>query len=376
MRSRQGGAIVFVLVAVIAVAFLAFCLWTLSQAMTATRTAATLPGAPVAAPAAGDAPFTRVWSLSLRLVTQVTAAPGPRGYFIALSRGELHLLDPTGTRAASFAAPAKTSRIAGDPSGRMPFLIAVSRRSKWTGAIDHTVTTDYFLHALDTRGREVWQKRFDPKELSAPEPVIASLGGRTVVLLGGGQRVFCYDQSGGEVWNLPLWHHPGTLAAAGDVLLAAQAPRKGIVRISPAGRVIGAWGTSDVPSRFVVTTKRGELFGLSIGRVSRPGSGDRHAVTFYDGGGRTVRQVELPPDTGLVSYTPLAAANIDGETVWVVPLGDGTILLYSPQGDQRARYTTGSRIKMAGVIEQSTGPDLLVTATESALSGWRMQLPR
>src|SRR5687768_15808157 len=156
MRSRQGGAIVFVLVAVIAVAFLAFCLWTLSQAMTATRTAATLPGAPVAPPAAGDAPFTRVWSLSLRLVTQVTAAPGPRGYFIALSGGELHLLDPKGTRAASFAAPAKTSRIAGDPSGRMPFLIAVSRRSKWTGAIDHTVTTDYFLHALDTGGREVW----------------------------------------------------------------------------------------------------------------------------------------------------------------------------------------------------------------------------
>ena len=52
--------------------------------------------------------------------------------------------------------PALVQEFAVDPVSQENF----SPTSKWTGAIDLTSTTDYFLHALDTRGQTVLAPAF------------------------------------------------------------------------------------------------------------------------------------------------------------------------------------------------------------------------
>jgi len=172
MRLRESGAIVFVLVAVVALAFLGFCLYALSGAMSSIVDPVQ-PGVPAAS--TSDAPFIPAWSIRLSppLVHEMALSPGRLGHFLALDDDEILQFDSSGAPVSKFAAPPKSSRIATDPSGRMPYVMIVSRSSKWTGAIDHTVTTDHFLHALDTGGREVWKQRFDPKDVATLEPLAA-----------------------------------------------------------------------------------------------------------------------------------------------------------------------------------------------------------
>jgi hypothetical protein len=116
---------------------------------------------------------------------------------------------------------------------------------KWIGAIDHLVTTDHFLQAIDLDGREVWKKRFDPKDTSTLEPLVATLNSRAVIVLSAGRRILCFEPGGAQLWDLPLWHHPGTVTAVdrsgggAGMLLAAAAPRKDIVGIDGAGKLTG-----------------------------------------------------------------------------------------------------------------------------------------
>jgi hypothetical protein len=175
-------------------------------------------------------------------------SPGARGQFFALNNDEILKFDANGARLAKFPAPAKSTRIATDRTGAVPYLMVVSSSTKWTGAIDYVVTTDYFLQALDATGREIWQKRFDPKEISTPEPLIASFKGKPVIVLSASRRIICFDVNGNELWNAPLWHHPGTVTEAdlsadgGGALLAALAPKREIFRIGTDGRVLEPWG--------------------------------------------------------------------------------------------------------------------------------------
>jgi hypothetical protein len=232
MRVRQRGAIVIILVAIIALAFLGFCLYALSHAMNSI----TRPVEPrVPAASTGDAPFIQTWSMRLSppLVHEMALAPS---------------------------------------------------RSKWTGAIDHTVTTDYFLHALDTVGREVWKQRFDPKDVATLEPVPARVLGHPVVLLSASRRIFCFDLRGTRMWETPLWHHPGTLAATefdGGAILAAGVHQKAVVRIGPDGRVLDAWSKSDPLRRFRAIQTHDGLYGISSRWVSGPAPGVGHVLAFF-----------------------------------------------------------------------------------------------
>lgn len=187
MPSRERGAVVLILMAVIALAIVAFALYALSQALRV-NSAGNTAGPQVPPAAKSDAPSAEAWSIALNspMVHEIAAAPGRPGEFLALNRNEILRFDSKGTRVSKFAAPPKTTRIATDATGVFPHVMAVSSRTKWSGAITHTDTTDYFLHALDTGGREVWQKRFDPKDVSAPEPVITRAGGTSVIRVGHG----------------------------------------------------------------------------------------------------------------------------------------------------------------------------------------------
>lgn len=375
--SRQRGHVVTVLVTALAIAFLAFAAWALAQAMKAPAGVLHTPG--VAPPAVeADPSFTRAWSARINLVTQMAPTPGRRGQFFALASKELHLLDAGGARVSSFDAPPKSLRLAADPTGALPYLMVVSSATKWTGFL-HTQTTAYFLHALDGGGREVWKKQFDPKEVSAPEPVITRFGGAPVVVLSAGRRILCFDRAGRQLWSLPLWHHAGTLATSSEGwLLAAEAPKRNIVRINSRGEVLGQWGLGDGPSRFRTMRRDGAMFAISARQVFGRGPGVRHALTFFYGGGRVIREIGLPPDSNLVSYATILQADLygSGSPNWVVPLGDGTLLVYSPTGDEIARYTTGSHIRAALTVPQHDGSDLLVIASDGRLTGWRFKSRR
>lgn len=125
MRLRQRGAIVFILVAIIALAFLAFCLYALSHAMNSIVDPVQ-DRVPVAS--TSDAPFIQTWSVRLSppLVHEMALSPGRPEQFLALNNDEILHFDSTGTRVSKVAAPAQSSRIATDPSAGMPHVMIVS----------------------------------------------------------------------------------------------------------------------------------------------------------------------------------------------------------------------------------------------------------
>jgi hypothetical protein len=374
MRSRQNGPAVFILLALVALVFFGFCLWALSQAMNTRVEDAQTHGLPSAT--TGDAPFVQMWSVSLNppLVHEMALSPGQPGQFVALNRNEILRFDDRGARLATFAAPPKSTRIATDPTGALPYLMVVSSKTKWTGAIDYVVTTDDFLHALDGGGREIWKKRFDPKDVSVLEPVIARFSGTPVVVLSASKRIICFDVNGAELWNVPFWHHPQTVTEDGSGgLLAAKAPTEEIVRISADGKVLGAWGKGDGPRRFRAIKTENGVYGVSLRQVFGTAPGVRQALAFFDAGGAIIREIELPPDAGLLTYAPIAAMDVDGSgrRNWVVALADGTILVFSPTGEQIARHTTGMRLRTVMTLPQNSGPDLLITSTYRGLTAWR-----
>ena len=314
MRLRQRGAIVFILVAIIALAFLGFCLYALSQAM---NSIVDPVQDRVPAASTSDAPFIQTWSVRLSppLVHEMALTPGRPGQFLALNNDEILQFDSTGARVSKFAAPAEILEDRDRSVGGMPYVMVVSRSSKWTGAIDHTVTTDYFLHALDTGGREIWKQRFDPKDVATLEPVPAKVLGRPVVLLSASRRIFCFDLSGRRLWEMPLWHHPGTVTATdfdGGAILAAGVLQKAIVRIGPDGRVRDAWGKSEPLRRFRAIQTHDGLYGISSGGCSDVAPACDMCSPFLTVGGATIREVELPSDEGLLTYAPIGAMDVDG----------------------------------------------------------------
>lgn len=167
------------------------------------------------APADADGPFVRAWSRSVSpaLIHEMAGAPGRTGEFFALNSGKIQRFDAAGARLDEFDAPSKSSRIASDPTGAVPHLLVVSSATKWTGAIDHTVTTDYFLQALDTSGTEVWRKRFDPGQVASLEPSVVMLNSRPVIILSASQRILAFDPRGTQLWSASIWHHPGSVTA-------------------------------------------------------------------------------------------------------------------------------------------------------------------
>jgi hypothetical protein len=333
------------------------------------------------APAAGEGAFRREWSIvvSPPLIHEMALGPGRTGEFLALNSGKVQRFDASGTRLGQFEAPSKSSRIATDPTGAVPYLFIVSSAAKWTGAIDHTVATDYFLQALDTNGKEVWKTRFDPKEVASLEPSVVMLNSRPVIILSASQRILAVDPQGSQLWSLSLWHHPGTVTASdlsGDganTLLAAVAPLKEIVRIDGDGEIQGKWGSGDGPSRLRAMRTGGRACAVSLRQVFGRGQGVRHALAFFDASGAVVTEVELPPDSHHLSYWPIVPLDIDGSgrRNWAIGLGDGTILVFSPDGEELARHATGERLRTILTLPQPGGPDLLVAATHRGLSAWR-----
>ena len=364
------------LLGLLALSFFAFCLWALSQAMN-TNVARIQAGVPPATTV--DAPFVEAWTVSIRppLVHEMALSPGAKGEFFALNNDEILKFSANGAQLAKFAAPAKSSRLATDPTGAMPYLMVVSSSTKWTGAIDYVVTTDYFLQALDAAGREVWKKRFDPKDVSWPETVISRFNQTPVIVLSTGKRIICFDANGNELWNIALGHHPGTVTEApensGAALLAALTPKREIVGIGTDGTLLKPWAEGDAPRRFRTMKTQHGVYGVSLRQVFGRGQGVRQAVAFFDGRGTVLREVELPPDASLTTYSLIGAIDVHGSGLrnWVIALGDGTILIFSPSGQELARHLTGSRTYTFLPVPQQNGPDMLITSTPHGLTAWR-----
>jgi hypothetical protein len=376
-RGRDDGRVFPGLLILVAIGILGFAIWTLPQAMNARFKAAQNVG--VATPAVAEAAFSEAWSVRVTppLIHEMAATPDTSGQFLALNKDEIYRFDPTGKRLASFAAPSRSIRIATDPNATLPYIVVVSSAAKSTGAIDYTVTTDYYLQALDGNGGVIWKKRFDPKDVSSPEPIVTTLRSHPAVVLSTGRRILCFDAKGDDLWDLSLWHHPGTVTPAdlqgGGGLLAALAPRREIVGITADGARLGPWGTGEGPSRFRAIRTSSGMAAISLRQVFGRGPGVRQVLAFFDASGKIVREVELPPDASQLTYSPIAAMDIDGSgrRKWVVGLGDGTILVYSAAGEELARHATGSRMQTMLALPQRNGTDLLITATPRGLTAWR-----
>jgi hypothetical protein len=343
----------------------------------------TVANAPTAAVGRDDKPpFVNAWSTSIHgpFVLEMANVPGRRGEFYALHNDQIYRFDSAGQKRQQFAAPAKSSRLATDPTGAFQHVLVVSRKTKWTGAITHVDTTDYFLHALTAQGQVAWTKRFDPEKYSTLEPIAARSKQHAIVVLSASRRLVGIDTNGHTLWDVEFWHHPGSVAVAdlngdgnGD-LLAAKAPRQPIVRINTLGRVMTPWGAGDGPSR--LRTMHSEATGfnaVSLRQVFGRGQGVMHALTFFDHAGATLREVELPPDASPLSYSPIASMDVDGRgrRLWVIALGDGSVHAYSPSGELVAHYQLGVRPRTYLAVPQPSGPDLLVIATDSGLIAWR-----
>lgn len=380
-RTRQGNATLMAVLVITAV----LCVvgfWITWKAASSKIDTVQTHGLPTAT--AGDAVFRQAWSTDLlpSLIYEMALAPGQPGEFFALGNDRIYRFDSSGARRDKFEAPSKSSRLTTDPSGQVPYLMVVSRQTKWTRDIPFTITTDEFLHALDSRGREVWTKRFDPNNISALEAVPTTLGHTAVILLSTGKRILCFDLEGRQLWENPLWHHPGTLTVADldgdgiDDILAAQAPRLQIMRIDARGQTLGSWAKGDGPSRLRAAQiqRSGEVSVISLRQVfGRQTGGVQHTLAFFDSRGRELSEADLSPNASPLSYSPLAAMDVDGTgwKSWVIALGDGSIHVYSPRGQHRAQFYTGKRLLTFLVVPQHDGPDLLVTATSSGLTGWR-----
>jgi hypothetical protein len=115
------------------------------------------------------------------------------------------------------------------------------------------------------------------------------------------------------------------------------------------------------------------LYGVSLRQVFGRGQGVQHALAFFDNRGTVMREVELPPDLLQSTYSPIGTIDVhgSGRRNWVIALGDGTILVFSPTGEELARHSTGLRTYTFLSVPQQNGPDMLVTSTTRGLTAWR-----
>lgn len=148
---------------------------------------------------------------------------------------------------------------------------------------------------------------------------------------------------------------------------------KDIVPIDSRGSVVGQWGKGEGPRRFRTMASRGGTYAISLLHVTGGRRAGSHALAFFDAAGTLFPETDLPPDAGFPTYAPIDALDADGSgrRRWVVALADGTIFVYSPVGEQLARHHTGSRLRALIAVAQPSGPDLLITATHTGLTGWR-----
>ena len=384
-RRATGQVGILVLLAILILsAIVVFGVYALWQLFDRKTDAVIVHGLP---PAAGEnSIFRQVWKAALNppLALQMAPAPGRDGEFLVLNHEQVFRFNASGELRGKFQAPDNTSRIAADSSGLFRYVLLVSSTKKWTGAIDYMETTGYFLSAVDLEGKQAWKLRFEPKEVSSLDPVLADVDGarRPLVVLSASKQVFGIDSEGRIRWSSKLWHHPQTLSATdldGDgkpEILVALAPGRGIARLDAMGRVQDTWAASEPLQRFAaVRDQSGLVFGASLRQVFGTNLGGvRFAITFFNGAGQRLQEVILPANVHTLSYAPLAPMNAGGQAVWVTALSDGSFHVFSPDGSRSASHNTGARLRSMFVLEQPGG-DLLILGDHRGLTAWKVTRP-
>ena len=281
---------------------------------------------PIISPPIGtDTTFVKIWSTDRPgryEVYDLAPAPGGIGGLYVLAGDYFHryvyLFDANGSLQNRFEVSSIAHRIATGADGATPFIAIVSSRPRVVRITsssgskqpaDVEVQANNHLHLYDAGGRELWKRQLG---VGAGDPLITVLEGRPVVVLSTGERILCYGIEGTLLWDVELWHHTlasGNVHRGGPAfLLAALAPRLDIVRIDGSGAVIGPWAavtgpwaTSENPSRLAtVSMPGGGIAAVTLRGVRGPDKELRQVVTFFDGGGAALNEVELPS-----SATPL-----------------------------------------------------------------------
>ena len=332
-------------------------------------------------PTVAGGAFVKVWSTDKPGPVRALA-PAPDGFY-ALADDHIYRFDADGNPQSRFTAPSRAHRIATDARGAIPFLAVVSSLPRQVG--DVILDGDYFLHLYDAGGRERWKQRFDGNEFAGLEPLITTLDGRPVVVLSARKRILCFDIDGALIWNVALWHHPGTLASINTqqggpgFLLAGLASRRDIVRIDGRGTVMGTWASMiglwvarEDPSRLATApSPSGGFAAIALRQVQESGAFVRLALTFFDGAGTVLNESELPLSTRPLGFSPIASMDAGAGAFWVVAVGDGLVHAFSLQGRRLVTQEMGAPFTMCAAVQRGGRTSLLVTAVRRELVAWR-----
>ena len=199
------------------------------------------------------------------------------------------------------------------------------------------------------------------------------------------ERILCFAIDGTLIWDVALWHHPGTLASVDTqqggpgFLLAGLASRRDIVQIDARGSVMGTWASliglwvaREDPSRLAtVPSPAGGFAAIAMREVQEPGQPVRQAVTFFDAGGTVLNESELPSSATPLVFSPIASMDSGSGAFWVLASGDGSLHAFSLQGRRLVTQETGTHFTMCAAVQRGGRPSLLVTAVPRGLMAWR-----
>ena len=334
------------------------------------RDAAVLKGIP---PASRSGLFDAMWQVGLDTPVIVTIAQPPPswpGDLAVLTSGDgIHSLTRDGTELRTIEAPDNTVFIAGDPTGAMPFVLAVSRDYRQMG-IDRLVRTSH-VHALDPSGKPLWTRDYpaEPNQ-RVPRPTLATLDGARVILLDYGDELLCLDLQGETLWRRNYPQGSRKIRFTGPV--TGQEPE--YVATFPAARdrlgIDHGGRKFEIPFSF----SSYELHGASATEVAlsrhflRPGGGTGSAVTVVNAASGSTYEAPADSEATVLAIEPLDTDG-DGAAVWLAASTDGSLRLVVPGSLSEIVEHTGARFQRAAMLPGS--PPVMVVGTHKGLAGWR-----
>lgn len=371
---RAGIVIATVILIATAVAIFSF-VSNISDAFVSVTDEVALKGIPKAS---RSGMFEVAWQLDLqpRAVSSMTVTPqGWPGDLAVLPAGDtIHILRRDGTAVRTIDAPDNTEWIGGDPTGAIPFLVAVSR--DYRIGLDRLVKTS-FVHALDVSGRVLWTRTYAANRMQPGLTAsLATSGGMPVILVVSGTELICLDVQGRALWTRPfqrashLNRFTGVVNGQEPEYAAVSLAARERMAIEQNGRRLEIpW--SGYSFRLLAA---GALFPggpteVALSRhYNRTGGGTGVALTFVQLPFGTTYETATDGDAAPVAIEPFDT-DADGMAVWLSASTDGSLRVIPAAAPSELVEYTGARFQYMAMIPGN--PPVIVAATHRGLAAWR-----